>query len=122
MRHRIRIRGCRRAILINERDPTPLGTHLAADARRLTEHKFLHAQSHRSGSGCNRDYDTIIADTGKRFEGPAALATASAADVAPIIYNATTDRSDRLRYVAIDIARWTSGYLNRSQAISCSSC
>jgi NAD(P)-dependent dehydrogenase (short-subunit alcohol dehydrogenase family) len=53
------------------------------------------------------DYDAIIADARKRFEWLAALATASAADVAQIIYNATTDGSDQLRYVAAaDIAPW----------------
>jgi NAD(P)-dependent dehydrogenase (short-subunit alcohol dehydrogenase family) len=64
-----------------------------------------------------RDYDTIIADARKRFEGLAALATATAADVAQVIYKAVTDGSDQLRYLATkDIEPWVRARRDSSEA------
>jgi len=47
-------------------------------------------------------YDAFVAGTGEIFEGLRAAATASAADVAKVIFEAATDGTDRLRYVATD--------------------
>jgi NAD(P)-dependent dehydrogenase (short-subunit alcohol dehydrogenase family) len=47
-------------------------------------------------------YDAFVAGTGEIFEALRAAATASAADVAKVIFEAATDDTDRLRYVATD--------------------
>ncbi len=48
------------------------------------------------------DYDGFVAGSGTVFQKLGALATASAEDVAAVIYEAATDGSGRLRYVATD--------------------
>jgi len=48
------------------------------------------------------DYDAFIAASRAVFEALGAIATASAEDVAKVIYEAASDGSDRLRYVATD--------------------
>jgi NAD(P)-dependent dehydrogenase (short-subunit alcohol dehydrogenase family) len=53
------------------------------------------------------DYAPIVADAGNRFQWLAELATATADDVAAVIYSAATDGTDQFRYVATqDILRW----------------
>lgn len=46
------------------------------------------------------DYLPIAEDAGARFQGLAQVATATAEEVADVIYTATTDGTDQLRYVA----------------------
>jgi NAD(P)-dependent dehydrogenase (short-subunit alcohol dehydrogenase family) len=48
------------------------------------------------------DYDAFIRHTGEIFAGLAAAASATEEDVAGVIFEAATDGTDRLRYVATD--------------------
>jgi NAD(P)-dependent dehydrogenase (short-subunit alcohol dehydrogenase family) len=60
------------------------------------------------GSACNTalgDYDHFVADTGKAFARMIAGSNISSDDVASVIYGATTDGSDQLRYLIGDDAR-----------------
>ncbi|KSJ03929.1 short-chain dehydrogenase/reductase [Pseudomonas aeruginosa] len=63
------------------------------------------------------DYDPIISDAGKRFQGLAEIATATADDVAAVIYGAATDGTEQLRYVATkDIEPWVRSRRETSEA------
>jgi NAD(P)-dependent dehydrogenase (short-subunit alcohol dehydrogenase family) len=63
------------------------------------------------------DYNPIIEDVAKRFEGLRNVATATSEDVAKVIYTAATDGSDQLRYVATDdIKPWVRARRDSSEA------
>jgi NAD(P)-dependent dehydrogenase (short-subunit alcohol dehydrogenase family) len=63
------------------------------------------------------DYNAIIEDAGKRFQGLAEIATATAKDVAEVIFKAATDGTDQLRYVATkDIEPWVHARRETSEA------
>ncbi|MEH2487473.1 SDR family oxidoreductase [Bradyrhizobium sp. AZCC 2230] len=63
------------------------------------------------------DYHPIVEDAGRRFQGLMEVATATADDVADVIYKAATDGSDQLRYIATkDIEPWVRARRETSEA------
>jgi NAD(P)-dependent dehydrogenase (short-subunit alcohol dehydrogenase family) len=75
------------------------------------------AGSEATSAATPHDYDAVIADVAKRFEGLRQVATATADDVAKVIFQATTDGTDQLRYVATDdIKPWVRARRETSEA------
>jgi NAD(P)-dependent dehydrogenase (short-subunit alcohol dehydrogenase family) len=75
------------------------------------------ASSEATSTATPHDYDAVIADVAKRFEGLREVATATADDVAKVIFQATTDGTDQLRYVATDdIKPWVRARRETSEA------
>jgi NAD(P)-dependent dehydrogenase (short-subunit alcohol dehydrogenase family) len=93
--------------LTYELAPLGITVKIVEPGGSLSTNFSTRSRAEAAAAAIPRDYDAIIADARERFEWLAALATTSAADVAQIVYNATADGSDQLRYVATeDIAPW----------------